>query len=103
MRVGGTVVGVGQRPDTIRHKWTDRAAERPSQSGFGSLVQRAIDEVDRVQKQADEQAERLATGRSTDVHSAIIAMRKAELALELTAGVIRRAIEAYKEISRMQV
>ena len=47
--------------------------------------------------------ERVATGDAEDLHEAIIAVEKADIALRLTAQVTQRAVEAYKEISRMQV
>ncbi|MCD6351862.1 MAG: flagellar hook-basal body complex protein FliE [Armatimonadetes bacterium] len=103
MRVGGTVVGQATprlRPEANR---LDQMSQRPTEGGFGRLVERALDKANKLQEQADAEAEALATGRSADLHRAIITMRQAELSLELTSQVVQRAIEAYKEISRMQV
>ena len=47
--------------------------------------------------------QRVATGEADDLHEAIIALEKAALTLRLTSQVTQRAVEAYKEISRVQI
>ena len=72
-------------------------------TGIGALAKKALSEVNELQVAADREAERVATGDADNLHDAIIAMEKAHLTLELTAQTTRKAIEAYKEIMRMQV
>ncbi|MGC9319009.1 MAG: flagellar hook-basal body complex protein FliE [Armatimonadota bacterium] len=81
---------------------------RPAQTGqvggsFASLLRGALDRVNESQQAADLAVERVVTGRAEDLHEAVIALEKADLTLRLTAQVTRRAVEAYKEISRMQL
>ncbi len=70
---------------------------------FTELLAKALRAVNALQQEADVATERVATGDAEDLHEAVIALEKADLALRLTAQVTQRAIEAYKEISRMQV
>ena len=71
--------------------------------GFAELLRAALERVNTVQQGADLAMERVATGDAEDLHEAIIAVEQADLALRLTAQVTQRAVEAYKEVSRMQV
>lgn len=71
--------------------------------GFAEMLRGALERVNAVQQNADLAMERVATGDAEDLHEAIIAVEKADIALRLTAQVTQRAVEAYKEISRMQV
>ena len=70
---------------------------------FTELLAKALRTVNSLQQEADLATARVATGEAEDLHEAVIAMEKADLALRLTAQVTQRAIEAYKEISRMQL
>ncbi|MEA3401039.1 MAG: flagellar hook-basal body complex protein FliE [Armatimonadota bacterium] len=71
--------------------------------GFATLLREALHRVNESQQAADLAVERVATGRAEDLHEAVIALEKADLTLRLTAQVTQRAVEAYKEISRMQL
>ncbi|MBD3292908.1 MAG: flagellar hook-basal body complex protein FliE [Armatimonadia bacterium] len=71
--------------------------------GFADILREALDRVNETQQQADVALQDVATGRADDLHEAIIALEKADLTLRLTAQVTQRAVEAYKEISRMQI
>jgi len=78
-------------------------AAQPEGRSFGGLLAEALGKVNELQVAADQQAELVATGHAEHLHTAVMAMEKASLALQLTAQVTRRALEAYQEISRMQV
>ena len=53
--------------------------------------------------EADRQAELLATGRAENPHDAVLALEKADLALQLTIKITEKAIGAYRQLSQMQV
>lgn len=101
MRIGGTIAGVAPRVERRTSSLVE--ANRPKQEGFGQALIEAVERVNRMQARADEEAEKIATGQSDDIHAALVAMQEAELSVELTVQVVQRAIEAYREISRMQV
>lgn len=79
------------------------ARTEDGEGSFTELLAKALRTVNSVQQEADLAAARVATGEAEDLHEAVIAMEKADLALRLTAQVTQRAIEAYKEVSRMQL
>ncbi len=78
-------------------------AAEPTHGSFSDIFTDILQKVNELQLEADHQAELVATGRAQDLHSAVLAVEKASLALQLTMQVTRRAIEAYQEISRMQL
>ncbi|NLN77781.1 MAG: flagellar hook-basal body complex protein FliE [Armatimonadetes bacterium] len=72
-------------------------------ASFAQSIKKAVDEVNGLQKQADNLAVNMASGDVEDVHKAMIAMQKAKLALDFSIQVRNKVIEAYQEIMRMQV
>jgi flagellar hook-basal body complex protein FliE len=70
---------------------------------FEEMVKGAAQEVNRLQLDVDSVSERVSTGQVEDLHTAMIAVQKASLALELTLQVRNKAIESYQEIMRMQL
>lgn len=78
---------------------TSRPAAAP---GDGAFAQ-GLEQVQRLQGNADVAATGVATGQLEDVHQFTTAAAKASLGVELTVAVRNRAIEAYQEIMRMQV
>lgn len=74
-----------------------------SESGFGDTIKKAVSQVNELQSEADQVANRLAAGDAVEIHQAMIAMQKASTALQFTVQVRNKIIEAYQEIMRMQV
>ena len=70
---------------------------------FGDCLIDALKETNALQHRSDELNEALAAGRIDDVSQVVIASEKAEIAMQLTMQVRNRAVEAYQEISRMQI
>lgn len=92
----GASAGVGQSP-------ASGAASGPADTKFGEVLQKALQDVNTLQLEADEAAQRLAAGQADDLHTVAIIAEKANLALQLTLQVRNRILEAYQEIMRMQV
>lgn len=76
------------------------AAAAPS---FKDVLARALAAVDAAQKEADVMGLRLAAGEDVELHEVTMAQERAMLHLELTLAFQRKIVEAYQEISRMQV
>ncbi|MHB0912672.1 MAG: flagellar hook-basal body complex protein FliE [Armatimonadota bacterium] len=70
---------------------------------FGGAMKRALENVNELQTEADQVANKLAAGDPVELHQAMIAMQKASIALQFTTQVRNKAIEAYQEIMRMQI
>ena len=73
-----------------------------NKSEFMETLENAIDQVQQLQGQADNKVETLLQGNGTDVHSAMIAVEKADLSFQLMMQVRNKIVQAYQEISRMQ-
>jgi flagellar hook-basal body complex protein FliE len=69
---------------------------------FQKILSDSIGEVDRLTKEADRSVEEMALGK-VDIHEAMIAMEKANIAFRLMVQVHNKMIGAYEEIMRMQV
>lgn len=79
---------------------------QPGQGNAGSFadfLEKSISDVNQLQTEADQSISNLATGKETDLHKTMIAMEKADVALQLMMQVRNKMISAYEEIARMQV
>jgi len=74
----------------------------PREWGFMETLRGAMDETEQLQGQADTQTAALLQGKGMDVHSAMIAVEKADLSFQLMMQVRNKIVAAYQEISRMQ-
>ncbi|MGI6658911.1 MAG: flagellar hook-basal body complex protein FliE [Dethiobacteraceae bacterium] len=86
-----------------RQQQTDAADGTAADSRFCDLLQQALAKVNRLQVAAEEAAVSLAAGEVEDVHQVMIAIEQARLAMELTVQVRNKIVDAYQEISRMQI
>ncbi|MBS4536057.1 flagellar hook-basal body complex protein FliE [Clostridium sp. D2Q-14] len=70
---------------------------------FGEFLNNALSNVNSLQKQSEYLKNMLAVGEVDNIHSAVIASEKADLALQLTLNIRNKVMDAYKEIMRMQI
>jgi len=70
---------------------------------FTEKLWKALEEVNNLQKEADQAILDVALGKEENLHRAVIALERANLALGLAVQVRNKVIEAYQEIMRMQV
>jgi flagellar hook-basal body complex protein FliE len=73
-----------------------------SGSGFREVLHSAIDDIQGLEGQAGQKIAGVLAGNGEDVHSALIAVEKADLSFQLMMQVRNKIISAYQEISRMQ-
>ncbi len=78
-----------------------------SQGGTPGLFQQviggAITEVESSRGAAAEAVGRFLSGEAQEVHSAALAVERAEITLELFLQVRNKVVQAYQEIMRMQL
>lgn len=97
MKIDGVSSIVSQNMQTVRE-----GAKAVDQS-FGDILNNAINEVDKTEKNSVDMMQKLATGEVENIHEVFIASQKAELTLNMAVEVKNRVVEAYKEIMRLQL
>jgi flagellar hook-basal body complex protein FliE len=70
--------------------------------GFAETLRDAMKEMGNLQSQATTKVASVLEGTGGDVHSALIAVEKADLSFQLMMQVRNKIVSAYQEISRMQ-
>jgi flagellar hook-basal body complex protein FliE len=71
-------------------------------ASFADTLQSALDDVGQLGAQASSKVAGVLAGDGADVHSALIAVEKADLSFQLMMQVRNKIVSAYQEISRMQ-
>lgn len=74
-----------------------------SEVNFSDYLTDALAKVDSLQKEADAASIGLATGEIDDMHTAMVALEKADLSMSLAVEVRNKALDAYHEMMRMQI
>jgi len=88
---------IKSRPDEVR------PADAQHGASFGSVLQEAIKGVDELQDKADKEVRSLMAGEIKDIHSAMIAVQKADVSFQMMMQVRNKLVSAYQEIMKMQV
>ena len=71
--------------------------------GFGEVLSNAIGKLNQTQIQADNAIQDFLVGDIQDIHQVTIPMQEAKLTMQLAVEVRNKIVEAYQEISRMQL
>ena len=77
-------------------------AEGAGAPGFGESLSRLVNAVDSTSESANTAIDQMLDG-SGDVHTAMIALQRSELALQLTVQVRNKLVQAYQDIMKMPV
>ena len=72
-------------------------------SGFADALKKSIEEVSRMQQDANKAVEDLATGRSDELSVVMNAVEKADLAFKTLLAIRSKLMDAYEEIKAMQI
>jgi flagellar hook-basal body complex protein FliE len=70
---------------------------------FKQMLTEALQDVDEAHKVSDQQIQKVISGEIQDVHTAMIAMQKADLSFQMMMQVRNKLVEAYHEVMRMGV
>ncbi len=77
----------------------EKSQARPS---FSETLKDSLSEVQDLQEIKDDKTKRFASGETQNIHELMISIQKASTAVSLTAAVRNKALEAYRELSRIQ-
>jgi flagellar hook-basal body complex protein FliE len=81
----------------------DRSKTEQGGSAFSEILGNAIQDVNNLQSQAGEEVQKAMTGEITDIHTAMIAVQKADVSFQMMMQVRNKLVSAYQEIMKMQV
>ena len=70
---------------------------------FKSLLADALQQVNALQQGADASTVKLAAGEPIAIDEVMLAVQKADLALQLTQSIRNKLVEAYQDVARMQI
>jgi len=98
--VGNTISGLpqidwGNVQLDVRQPSTDR-------SDFFQTLEGAMDKVQEMQSGADQQVASVLQGNGQDLHTAMVAVEKADLTFQMMMQVRNKIVQAYQQVSQMQ-
>lgn len=78
-------------------------AAAPKAGGFADTLKQAVGTVNQIQNEATAKSEAFLRGEPVPLTEVMVSVQKSRVAFEATKQVRNRLLEAYQEISRMQV
>ena len=72
-------------------------------TGFGDLLGKSLSSLAASQTEAAEASQALATGQATDPTAVVMAVERAQLAMQLASQIRTKAVEAAQDIFHTQV
>ena len=80
-----------------------RAAGASTGASFTDALKSSIEEVARLQKDASQAVENLASGRTEDVAGVMTAMEKSDVAFKTLLAIRGKLMDAYEEIKSISI
>jgi len=80
-----------------------KQGREPNSVDFEQVLSDALKDVNKAQVESNVQIQNMLSGDIQDVHTAMIAVQKADLSFQMMMQVRNKLIDAYQEIMRMQV
>ncbi len=92
-----------QHPDIFKPKPEVPQAEPGKAQSFTKIIKGVLEEAVQAEGDANRAIEDFASGNINDVHDVIMAVNKANLAIELLVQIRNGILETYHELSRITV
>jgi flagellar hook-basal body complex protein FliE len=99
---GGGVTSTTATSGTGTGVSTSGSSTGVSETPFASVLQSAMNELGKLEQDASTKVTGLLNGDGTDVHTAMIATQRSDLAFQLTLAVRTKAVDAYTQLNSMQ-
>lgn len=96
------ISSIGNSLNTLGLNGVNKVDENNDKS-FQNMLNDAISDVNDQQIQGYKSMESIATGNVTNLQEAVQKIEEAELSLKLALEVKNKALNAYKEVMRMQI
>jgi flagellar hook-basal body complex protein FliE len=95
---------------SIHHAELAAAAQSPQKpksaaggEAFAEALENGVQKVNAEVKNADNSVQQMVESRGANLHEAMIALERADIAARFTSKVGQKLVQAYQEVSRMQV
>ena len=99
-----TLLKTGNTTSQIRNNKINSEAGIPDGAkSFKDTLEDAVHSVNELEKKAEVQMQKLATGETKNIPEVMIATEKAAVAFKLLTQVRNKIIDAYQEVMKMQV
>jgi flagellar hook-basal body complex protein FliE len=72
-------------------------------SGFGGMLAKQIGQLDSLQQDAATASQQLATGQATNPSQTVMAIERAQLAMQLASQIRTKGVDALQEIFHTQI
>lgn len=100
--IGGSLPIGPQQPVGPAQRVGPRRADAQGQS-FKDMLVNSLEEVNRLQEDANVAFQRLATGKTQNVTEVLGAVQKADLAFKTLMQIRNKLVDAYEEIRQMRI
>jgi flagellar hook-basal body complex protein FliE len=94
--------GIESSTSALTGAATIQGKEPAAANPFSDLFADSVKTMNALDVQARDAVEGLMTGSGVDVHQAMIATQKADLAFEMVLAVRNKAVQAYQQVMGMQ-
>lgn len=99
------IPGIGQSPVVIAPSAAAQAGPAPKADAdaFTKVLEEGIRKTNETMQAADTSVDAMVRGQGANIHEAMIALDKADIAARLTTKIGQKLVQAYREVSQMQV
>ncbi|MDR5658273.1 flagellar hook-basal body complex protein FliE [Serpentinicella sp. ANB-PHB4] len=80
-----------------------KANKKVEGASFAEFLSQSIQQVNKLDQQANEYSDKIASGQLDNIHEAMIASEKAEISMRFMLEIRSKVLDAYNEIMRMQI
>ncbi len=97
-------IAIGAKGAATGFEGVGRSSHGSASGGaFAESLKGALAQVNDAQLQANQAVDALVTGRTENIHDAMIALQKADVSFQLMMQVRNKLVSAYEEIQRIQI
>lgn len=76
--------------------------QKPKEASFGNMFSEFVKDVNSEQNNSDKMVQDFINGEDVELHEVMVAGEKAKTSLDLLMEIRNKAIDMYKELTRMQ-
>lgn len=99
------IENIVNKPESfIDRNFVQRGSQQvEAEQTFGDMLSGILGQVNQLQVEATQATNDMLTGDLQNLHQVMIKTQEAQLSLQLTVQVVNKVLQAYQEVSRMQI